>query len=281
MQAARVWFLTSRPKTLIVSASPVTIGFILALRDGIFSFHTFLVTLSTAILIQVGTNFANDYYDFLKGSDDARKAGPKRGLHMGLLSMQDMKVATLSTFATAFLLSIYLAWIGGWPILCFAILAPFVGIGYTKGPYALAYLGLGDPFVFLFFGPIAVTLTYYLQTHLWSEIAFTAGLGPGLLSTAILAIANVRDVEEDRLTGKNTIPVRFGKNAGLFEYAFCLLGGTLSSLLVGSWLASFLFVPATVLVIKALKSECYPSLLPKTAAILFTYTFLFSIGWFL
>jgi 1,4-dihydroxy-2-naphthoate octaprenyltransferase len=284
MEKATIWMLTTRPKTLAVSIAPVTIGFFLALPTGVFSFKIFLITLCTALLIQVGTNFANDYYDCLKGSDNRRRIGPKRGLHKGLISINQMRIATFAMFATALLFSTHLIWIGGWPILCFSLLAPIIGIGYTKGPYALCYIGLADPFVFLFFGPIGVMLTYYLQTGIWSETSFIAGLGPGLLSTAILAIANIRDMEEDRLSCKQTIPVRFGKNTGLFEYAFCLIGAMIIPFLIGSPIASILLVPSVILVTKAIKgekSEDYVSLLPKTAALLLAYTFLFSIGCFL
>ncbi len=282
MQKALVWTITTRPKTLIASASPVLIGGALALPHPLFSLPLFLITLYTAVLVQIGTNFANDYYDHLKGSDQRREKGPMRGLHLGLLSLEEMKCATISTFVVAFIFSMYLAYVGGWPIFLSACLAPVIGVGYTKGRYALAYTGLGDPIVFLFFGPIAVLLTYYLQVGSMSWIPFIAGLAPGLLSTAILAVANLRDVDEDQISGKKTIPVRFGKMAGRLEYGLALMGAMfVSPLLVYLTSGHYYSLITLALTIPALflirKVDTCP--LPQTAALLMAYTFLFCMGW--
>lgn len=219
----RVWLDAARPKTLAAAFVPVLIGGSLAYsHDSLLLWPTFIALLC-AFLIQIGTNFANDYYDFIKGADTDKRLGFVRATASGFVTPQQMKIAMLVTMGAAFVLGLYLVWHGGWPILLIGIFSILMGIAYTGGPFPLGYNGLGDAFVFLFFGIIAVMGTYYLNTFSWSMQAFWASLTAGALSTNILVINNLRDVEEDRQTGKRTLGVLFGDRALKLEYAFMLL----------------------------------------------------------
>jgi 1,4-dihydroxy-2-naphthoate octaprenyltransferase len=210
----------SRPKTLIASLSPVLIGTSIASR---FHLLTFICTAFFALSIQIGTNFANDYFDFLKGVDTKNRKGPRRLTQSGLIPLKTMKWITFGIFCFALLCSLYLIYIGGATIAILALCAVAFGYLYTGGPYPLGYLGLGDLFVFVFFGPVATAGTTYLQTLTISHEAIVAGIAPGLLSVSILTINNLRDVDEDRLASTKTLPVRFGKAFGKGEYVFCII----------------------------------------------------------
>lgn len=214
----RVWYDAARPKTLWASVAPVAIGSALALADGGFHAGVALACLAGALLIQIGTNFCNDYADFKKGADTAHRIGPVRATQAGLVSPQAMWRATVLVFGLAALVGAYLVVRGGWPLLVIALASIAAGIAYTAGPYALAYLGLGDVFVLVFFGPVAVGGTYYVQTLHWPASATVAGLAPGLISCALLAVNNLRDVEQDRSARKRTLAVRFGAAFVRWEY---------------------------------------------------------------
>jgi 1,4-dihydroxy-2-naphthoate octaprenyltransferase len=268
-----VWILASRPKTLSAAFCPVTAGSLLALRDGSFDFVVFLITLCTALGIQIGTNLANDYFDFEKGADTAERKGPLRVTQAGLVSPHTMKRAIFLCFTLTALLSSYLVFRGGPIIALLSSLSILLGLAYTAGPFPLAYLGLGEIFVFLFFGPIATLGTYYLQTHFFSWEAICFGMGIGLVSTAILVANNLRDIDEDRKAGKKTLCVRFGKNFGIYEYTACLLGAFVFPLWWGKILP-LLVLPFAVYLIRQAMSDHFLSLLPRTASFLIFYTLL-------
>lgn len=292
MTTLATWIEGTRPKTLIAGVSPVLIGTAVAIQAGHFHFLTFLATLLFSVLIQIGTNFANDYYDFKKGADTEARKGPRRLVQAGLVSPQTMKRATHIVFALASLLMLYLISIGGIWLTLPLLLCVLFGYLYTAGPYPLAYLGISDLFVFVFFGLVATTGTTYLQTGSLSLKALLAGMGPGFLSMAMLVLNNLRDVEEDRIAHKKTLPVRFGKTFGKWEYACCLLGTALVPLLImlttkshGFLLLTWGFlIPGTPLV-KALFQEKTAQGLarffPKTGKILTLYTLLFVLGYLL
>jgi 1,4-dihydroxy-2-naphthoate octaprenyltransferase len=201
---------------------PVLVGTALAASHDAFAPLPALAALLGALAIQIGTNLANDYFDARKGAD-ADRVGPLRVTAAGLVTGAQMKRAMAASFGFAVLCGIYLAWIGGWPIVIAGILSILSGIAYTGGPCPLGYQGLGDLFVFVFFGIVAVAGTYFVQARaLHPAIAWTAA-PIGLLSVAILAINNLRDVESDARCGKRTLVVRFGRPFGRIEYAFCLL----------------------------------------------------------
>lgn len=219
-----VWLLAARPKTLWAAFAPVLLGTALAVEDGAFHALSALSALLAAVLIQVGTNYANDYHDFVKGADTDRRKGPTRVTQAGLVSPDAVKRAAFVAFGLAFLAGLYLVMRGGWPILVIGSLSILFGVLYTAGRYSLAYLGLADFFVLVFFGPVAVAGTHFVQALEFSPIAVLVGLGPGFLSTAILLVNNTRDVEEDREAGKKTLIVRFGRKAGTVLYGACIAG---------------------------------------------------------
>lgn len=284
-----VWIEAARPKTIIASISPVVIGTALAYADGSFHILVFIMTLLAALMIQVGTNYANDYFDFVKGQDTSERKGPRRACASGLVSQRAMLKAVALAFGTAILATSLLIYVGGAIIALLLVLAVLFGLAYTGGPFPLANLGLGDLFVLVFFGLVATAGTYYLQTGAWNSNAWIAGTGPGLMSCAILAINNLRDVDEDRKTGKRTLPVRLGEKYGKLEYALCIYLTTLTPLLLMhktgghqfSILSSVALLFALPLIKDVFASRQYNTILAKTGLFLTIYTLLFAIGWIL
>ena len=214
MNRVQVWTHATRPKTLVAGISPALIGATLAIAQGTFNVTLFLFTLLTGMCIQIGTNLANDYFDFVKGADTLERKGFMRVTQAGLVEPAAMKRAITAVFALAALSGCYLIWHGGVMISIMLALYILLSVLYTAGPYPLAYLGLGDIFVLLLYGPAAVLITYYLQVGSLSYEACLAGIAPGALSMAILVVNNVRDIEEDRKANKKTLPARFGKAFG-------------------------------------------------------------------
>ena len=218
------WVIAARPQTLPAAASPVIVGTGLAVHDGVFAALPAVAALVGAGLIQIGTNFANDYYDAVQGADTEDREGFTRVTAGGLIAPETVKRAMYLTFAAAILLGTYLVYVGGAPIVIIGLLSVASGIAYTGGPYPLGYHGLGDLFVFVFFGVVAVAGTYYVQAAAVLAGPFPVGIPPGTLplatvvaalpiaalSTDILVVNNVRDKEEDATTGKRTLAVRFG-----------------------------------------------------------------------
>jgi len=218
----KTWCIAIRPKTLPAAAAPVVVGMALAYRDSHFHPVILIATLAAAILIQMGTNLANDVYDFLKGSDTENRLGPVRVTQSGMMTPDQVKKGMSAIFIVAIFFGLYLAWIGGWPIVWIGLASIITGIAYTGGPYPLGYHGWGDAFVFIFFGLIAVSGTYYLQTNTVSPDTFLAGAVMGMISTAILVVNNLRDVNEDIQSKKRTLAVRFGKRFVMTEYLILL-----------------------------------------------------------
>jgi 1,4-dihydroxy-2-naphthoate octaprenyltransferase len=218
-----IWVQAARPQTLAAAFVPVCVGVAIAVRDQEFVFLPSLVALLCAFLIQIGTNFANDYFDFVKGADTDERIGFERATAAGLISANAMRNATIITMGLAFILGLYLVWHAGWVVLAIGIASLLFGILYTGGPYPLGYNGLGDIFVFIFVGIVAVMGTYYVNALAWSSASFWASLAVGALATNILVINNLRDVEQDREAGKNTVGVLFGENVLRWEYLLMLL----------------------------------------------------------
>jgi 1,4-dihydroxy-2-naphthoate polyprenyltransferase len=217
---ARAWILAARPATLPAAVVPVLVGAAAALAEGVsFRPLVFAMTLLCSILIQIGTNFANDYSDFLKGADHEGRLGPVRVTQSGLISQSEVKRGILIAFGLAVLIGLYLASIGGWPIVAIGVFAVLSGLAYTGGPFPLGYHGLGDVFVFVFFGVIAVTGTAYLQTERWSSLALLLSIPIGLLVTNILVVNNLRDLPTDIAAGKRTLATRIGDRATRLQYA--------------------------------------------------------------
>lgn len=219
----RLWLEAARPQTLAAALVPILVGAALAFQVDEINWINSLVALVCAMLIQIGTNFANDYFDFIKGSDTDERIGFRRATAAGLITPKQMLNATIVTMGLAFFLGLYLVWAAGWVILIIGLLSLLFGILYTGGPYPLGYNGLGDLFVFIFFGLVAVMTTYYVNAMKWSEASFWASLAVGALCVNILVVNNLRDVEQDRKSGKKTLGVLFGERTLKFEYLFMVL----------------------------------------------------------
>ncbi|MGE5498937.1 MAG: 1,4-dihydroxy-2-naphthoate polyprenyltransferase [Syntrophothermus sp.] len=217
------WILASRPKTLPAAIAPVIIGSSLAANDETFSLVSAIIALLCSLLIQIGTNFTNDLYDFLSGADKKDRPGPARVLASGYISINEMKAGIAIVFGTAFLLGLYLVWLGGFPVLVIGILSILAGMAYTAGPYPLAYNGLGDVFVFIFFGLVATIGTYYVQAFTVTTFSLLAAVPMGALITNILVVNNYRDSDDDRAAGKRTTAVIFGKSFAKVQYIVLLL----------------------------------------------------------
>jgi 1,4-dihydroxy-2-naphthoate octaprenyltransferase len=211
------WILASRPKTLLAAVVPVMVGSALAISQNHFTFIYSLVALLCSVLIQIGTNFTNDLYDYLKGADNKNRKGPERVLSSGLITPTEMKIAIAIVFGLAFLLGLYLVYSVDLVILVIGVLSILAGLAYTAGPYPLAYNGLGDIFVFAFFGIVGTMGTYYLHLQEFTVLSFLISLPVGALITNILVINNYRDIDEDREANKNTLVVKLGKKFARFQ----------------------------------------------------------------
>jgi 1,4-dihydroxy-2-naphthoate polyprenyltransferase len=214
------WILAARPKTLSASVVPVLVG--TALAHDIHGIM-FLCALFGAIFIQIGTNLVNDALDFKRGADTAERLGPLRVTQAGLLSATAVLRGAYVCFFLAALCGIPLIIRGGWPLLVIGVASILAAYAYTGGPYPLAYHGLGELFVLIFFGIVAVGGSYYVQRLQIDGRALIAGFAVGCLAVALLAINNLRDVASDRASNKKTLVVRFGETFGRLEIAFCVL----------------------------------------------------------
>lgn len=288
--STEIWISAARPKTLWAAVAPVMIATAMAWRDGVLHPVAAGCALLTAMLLQVATNFCNDYADFAKGTDTPERTGPRRATAAGLVTPQAMKRATIITFALAAACAAYLVWRGGWMLAVLMVLAIASGALYTAGPKPLGYLGLGDIFVFIFFGPVAVAGTYYVQALHFKEAAAVAGLAPGFLSVAILVVNNLRDREGDARTGKRTLAVRFGPTFARWEYTLCIIGAALVPLLLvrfyGAPINSAVAGLVALAAISGLRTiwttespTLLNSLLAYTALLLIVYAVLFSVGY--
>jgi 1,4-dihydroxy-2-naphthoate polyprenyltransferase len=218
----RAWLMASRPRTLTAAITPVVVGTALAVQAHTLNAPVALAALISAVLIQIGANFANDYYDFKQGADTPDRLGPTRVTSAGLLAPRTVARAMWLTFGLAALLGLYLIYAGGWPILAIGLASILAGILYTGGPVPLGYIGLGDVLVFIFFGLAAVGGTYYVQAHTLTPPVWFAAAAIGVLTTNILVVNNVRDADTDRVAGKRTLAVLLGRNFARGEYALLL-----------------------------------------------------------
>lgn len=210
----RIWLNAARPRTLPAAVAPVLVGTAAALAPhggSLPRWGGFVAALIASILIQIGTNLANDYSDARRGADTADRLGPVRVTSAGLVTPRRVMVATWIAFALAGLLGIYLAILAGWIILVVGIISIAAGVLYTGGPRPYGYAGLGEVFVFIFFGLVSVNGSYYVQLETLAWLPFGLSVAVGLLSTAILVVNNVRDLDSDRRAGKHTLAVRIGR----------------------------------------------------------------------
>lgn len=219
----RHWVLASRPKTLPAAIAPVLAGTAVAIREEGFHAQTAALALLTALLLQIAANFANDALDFRRGADTRERSGPTRVTASGLIHADDVLRATALTLALATLTGLFLVIRGGWPLAVLGIAALICAVAYTGGPFPLGYLGLGEVFVFLFFGPVAVAGTAYVQTLDVTWLAIATSVPLGALATGILVVNNLRDLRTDALANKRTIAVRIGDRSTRLECGLLLL----------------------------------------------------------
>lgn len=283
----QIWFNAARPKTLGAAIAPVLIGAALASVDHRFHAGAAIAALLAAVSIQIGTNFCNDYCDFKKGADKER-IGPVRATQAGLVTPDAMKRAAVLTFGLAALIGLYLFLRGGWPVAAICVASILSGVIYTAGPKPLAYVGLGDLFVLIFFGPVAVAGTYYVQALTVTPAAILAGIGPGLLAVGILVVNNLRDIESDAKAGKRTLAVRLGSEFAQIEYLSCVfLGCTFHTLLVREKMLPAATVAASFALISAFPpirrvvtktGMALNPALGATGKVLLLYSVMFSMG---
>jgi 1,4-dihydroxy-2-naphthoate polyprenyltransferase len=233
--ALKTWLMAIRVPTLPAAVVPVLVGSATALADGFFKPWAFLAALLASLLIQIGTNLANDYFDAQKGADTAERLGPVRVTQSGLIAPATVRNAMLLCFALAAALGVYLIIVGGWPILVIGLLSIAAGILYTGGPFPLGYNGLGDVFTFVFFGVVAVVGTDYLHSGAFRWVALLASLPVAMLVTAIIVVNNLRDAPTDRKAGKRTLAVIFGERFARSEYALLVIGAYVLLPVVWMW----------------------------------------------
>lgn len=215
----RHWIEAARPKTLPAAIIPVMVGTTLAAAHHSVNFYKAAICLAFSLLVQIGTNFANDYFDFVQGADTPERVGPRRAVAAGLISPVRMLAATCLVLGLAFGVGLLLVHSGGWILLPIGIVSIVCAITYTGGPFPLGYNGLGDVFVFIFFGLVAVSTTFYVQAgHVTPDVVSCAA-AVGLLAANILVANNYRDVETDARAGKKTLVVRFGRKFAMWQYA--------------------------------------------------------------
>ncbi len=282
----RAWIQASRPKTLWAAVTPVVVGTACAVSVSGFVPGPALAALGVAISIQIGTNLSNDVLDFDRGADTQRRVGPARAVQSGLLSRGQVWAGAWIAFGICMACGLYLAAVAGWPVLVVGAVSIASGLLYTAGPWALAYTGLGDLFVVLFFGLVAVCGTVYVQALQVPIAAWWSGLAVGALATAILVTNNLRDLEEDALAGKWTLAVRFGPRFARLEYAALVLAAHLATLplvaRLGPWpLLSWLALPLAVTVLRSVwrgEGAALNASLAATARLLLLFGLLLSAG---
>ena len=285
----KLWLSAARPKTLAAAVVPVLVGASIAWYNQLFRADTTAVAFFCAFVIQIGTNFANDYFDFIKGADTDERLGFERATAAGLIKPETMRNATIFTMLTAFVAGLYLVWIGGWIVLAIGLASLLFGVLYTGGPYPLGYNGLGDIFVFIFFGFVAVMGTYYVNALQWSALSAWASIPIGALCVNILVVNNLRDVDQDRIANKRTLGVLFGEQALRVEYVSMLLISYISPAVIFFFhpVSYWIFLPMLSLpeafrlnrlVWNNKDKRTLNNTLGHTARLMFIFGFLFSAG---
>ncbi|HWA29189.1 MAG TPA: 1,4-dihydroxy-2-naphthoate polyprenyltransferase [Lacunisphaera sp.] len=287
--AWRHWLEAARPKTLPAAVIPVMVGTALAAAHGSADYISAVICLTFSLLVQIGTNFANDYFDFVQGADTAERVGPRRAVAAGLIAPHAMLTATSLVLGLAFAVGLLLVRQGGWILLPIGIVSIVCAIAYTGGPFPLGYNGLGDVFVFIFFGLVAVDTTFYVQTGRVTPDVTSCAAAVGLLAANILVANNYRDVETDARAGKKTLVVRFGRKFAMWQYALSALVALLcpvALLLTGGYrwpvLLPLVLVPWGSRLTHRLGRSCEPAeqiaILGDTAKFLAAFGLLLSAG---
>ncbi len=265
------------------------VGSAMAFTHKSFTLLPATAALAIALLLQIGVNLANDYFDYIKGIDSEDRLGPVRVTQSGLIAPVLVQIAMITTFILAVLPGLYLINIGGWPVMLIGATSILAALGYSGGPYPLASNALGDLFVFIFFGLVAVCGTYYVQTHRLTVTVVLIGADVGLLITAILVVNNLRDISTDEKTGKRTLAVRLGTRGTKLEYSLLLTGaycGVLA-LWVGGFFPIWVLMPfgsapfawrLTRIIRGATDGPILNHALASTAKLAFFFSLLLSIG---
>jgi 1,4-dihydroxy-2-naphthoate polyprenyltransferase len=285
----RIWLAAARVRTLPAAVAPVLVGTALGAVDGTLRPLAFLAALVGAILIQVGTNLSNDYSDARRGADTEDRLGPVRVTAGGLVPPRQVLIATYVTFGLALLVGLYLVTVAGWELLAVGAASILAGVLYTGGPRPYGYEGLGELFVFLFFGVVAVTGSYFVQDERLPWEAFALAVPVGLLAAAILLVNNIRDLETDRRAGKVTLAVRLGRERARLLYCAMIAGAYLTAPVtwlagpLSAWLlAPLCTVPLAVPLVRTVASRTDgPSLnaaLARTGLLQLAFCILLSAG---
>lgn len=284
--------LSFRPKTLTAALVPCIAGTALVKAIGL-SWQPWILflALTAAFLIQIGTNLVNDAVDFKKGADTEKRIGPQRITQAGILSAKQVMILATVLFALAIACGVPLVMQGGWTIVVIGLLSVAMGYSYTAGPFPLAYLGLGDLFVILFFGLLAVGGIFFLQTGEWSLYSFWLGLQIGLHATVLIAINNLRDRDGDILVNKKTMAVRFGEKFSRYEIAFLVFAPFLMNLywwIEGFKLAALIPLISLLLAVKVVKNifktepgPLYNKFLGQAAGLHLVFGLLLALGFFI
>jgi len=281
--------MAARPKTLPAAIAPVLVGTAMAIHDGAFRPLPALAALLGSLLLQIGVNLANDYFDYVKGVEQPDRKGPIRVTQAGLIPPKQVRNGMIATFVLSAVIGVYLIIVGGWPILAIGVASILSALAYSGGPFPLASHGLGDLFVFIFFGLSAVCGTYWVQALKLSTLVILTAVPPGLLITAILVVNNLRDIEQDRRAGKNTLAVILGETEARVEYAMLLLAAYLIpvSLLAAGQMKAWVLLPLVTipLGIQLVRAITGPNegppmnkALAGTAQLALFYSVLFSLG---
>ena len=290
MSSLRLWLLAARPRTLPAAVAPVLVGTSLAIGEGTFRPLAFACALIGSIFIQIGTNLSNDYSDARRGADTEDRLGPVRVTAGGLMPPRQVLIGTYVAFGIAVLAGVYLIVIAGWQLLLVGAASILAGVLYTGGPRPYGYEGLGEVFVFLFFGVVAVVGSYFVQTEELIWEAFVLSVPVGLLAAAILLVNNIRDADTDRRAGKKTLAVRLGRDKARALYAGCIAIAYLTVPFVAIFgrdisplvLLALLSLPLAIPLIRIVRTRADgPSLneaLAKTGMLLGVFSLLLSIG---
>ena len=287
--AVHIWLMAARLRTLPAAVAPVLVGTSLALGGGRFRALAFVAALLGAVFIQVGTNLSNDYSDARRGADTEDRLGPVRVTAGGLVPPGRVLLATYVTFGLAVLCGAYLVAVAGWELVAVGAASILAGVLYTGGPRPYGYEGLGELFVFLFFGIVAVSGSYFVQVQQLPWEAFACAVPVGLLASAILVVNNVRDLQSDRRAGKRTLAVRLGRERTRALYTAMVAGafllaplpwllGSMTAWLLLPWLAIPLAIPLAKIVRTRVDGPSLNGALAKTGALQLVFCLLFSAG---
>ena len=282
------WLLAIRPRTLPAAVSPVMVGTAMAVSDGKFQFIPALAAMLVSLLLQIGVNLANDYFDFKKGIDTPDRLGPIRVTQSGLIPHGRVMFAMVAVFSAALAVGLYLTAVAGWPVLSIGMACILASLAYSGGPYPLASNGLGDLFVFIFFGIVAVCGTYYVQALNITARVFWVSVPVGLLITAIIVVNNLRDIPTDQKSGKNTLAVILGERGTKLEYLLLIIcayfmpmvffvSGVFSVWVLLPLVSIPLYVPNILAVFKS-KGRALNQVLAKTAVLSLVFSLLLAAG---